>query len=37
MGAPVITCVDTSPFFKFAEHILDFVSLTVEAFVKVGG
>lgn len=37
VGAPVITCVDTSPIFEFAEHILDFVSLTVEAFVKFGG
>ena len=37
MGAPIIACVDTSPVFKFTEHILDFVALAIEAFVEACG
>lgn len=36
VAAPVIEGVGAPPVFEFAEHVRDFVSLTVEAFVKVG-
>jgi hypothetical protein len=37
VGAPIIAYVDTSPVFKFTEHILDFAALAIEAFVEACG
>jgi hypothetical protein len=37
VGAPIIACVDTSPVFKFTEHILDFVTLAIEVFIEASG
>ena len=37
VGASVIACVDASPVFDFAEHILDLVPLTIEGAVMRDG
>ena len=37
ISASIIACVDAAPVFEFAEHVLDFVALAVEIFVKVSG
>jgi hypothetical protein len=34
VGASVITGVDASPVFEFPKHILDFVTLAIEAFIE---
>ncbi len=37
MSASVIASVNAPPVFEFAEHILDFMALFVEVFIKVCG
>ena len=37
MGAAVVACVDASPVFEFAEHVLDLVTLAIEGRVVRDG